>query len=151
MARERILTLNCSSYSADIRDIIRLFNTIGWGFKNERMEYLPLNDGDMYDWQEEALSYDKLFDIVAQKQKCDENVGVILYHNRSDKGTTFLAKGTNEILLCLDINRKTMDDSAAFSHGGDHTDISWYVKNIIIELEKAGCVVESFSYEEWIG
>lgn len=152
MAREPMLILDCSSYSKEITNIIKLFNEIGWVFKNEKMEYLPLNDGDMYCWQEESLSYDKLFSIVSQKQKNGEQIGVILYHNNSDKGTTFLANNTDEILLCLDINRKVIDgDFSEISWGGDYTDISWYIINIVAELEKAGCVLEQIKYEELIG
>ncbi len=152
MAREPMLILDCSSYSKEITNIIKLFNEIGWVFKNEKMEYLSLNDGDMYCWQEESLSYDKLFSIVSQKQKNGEQIGVILYHNNSDKGTTFLANNTDEILLCLDINRKVIDgDFSEISWGGDYTDISWYIINIVAELEKAGCVLEQIKYEELIG
>lgn len=152
MAREPLLILDCSSYSKDLVDIIKLLNNIGWVFKEEKMEYLPLDDGDMYNWQEEALSFDKLFDIISQKQQNNENVGVILYHNKSDKGTTFLAKSTDEIMLGLDINRKTIDcDITKPSWGGDYTDISWYVINVIRELEKSGCLVGQFRYEEYIG
>ncbi len=152
MAREPLLILDCSSYSKEITDIIKLFNEIGWVFKNEKMEYLPLNDCDMYCWQEEALSFDKLFSVVSQKQKNGEQIGVILYQNNSDKGTTFLAKNTDEILLCLDINRKVIDgDFSGISWGGDYTDISWYIINIVAKLEKVGCVLQQIKYEECIG
>lgn len=152
MAREPMLILICSSYSKDVTDIIKLFNEIGWVFKNEKMEYLPLNDDGMYCWQEEPLSYEKLFSIIRQKQKDGENIGVILYQKNSDKGTTFLAKNTDEIILCLDINRKVIEgDFSEIPWGGDYTDISWYIINIVAELEKAGCVLEKIEYEEIIG
>lgn len=152
MARESMLILNCSSYSKEITDIIKLFNKIGWVFKNEKMEYLPLNDDDMYSWQHEPLSYDKLFSIISQKQKNGETIGVNLYHDKSDSGITFLAKNTDEILLGLDINRKTID--GVFSEiplGGNYTDISWYIINIVAELEKSGCILELIKYQENIG
>ena len=106
----------------------------------------------MYCWQEEALSFDKLFSVVSQKQKDGEQIGVILYQNNSDKGITFLANNTDKILLCLNINRKVIDgDFSGISWGGDYTDISWYIINIVAKLEKAGCVLEQIKYEEWIG
>ncbi|MGN0607946.1 MAG: hypothetical protein ACI4J6_01970 [Oscillospiraceae bacterium] len=152
MARESMLILDCSSHSKEIIDVIKLFNKIGWAFKNEKMEYLPLNDGDMYNWQEEPLSHDNLFSIVSQKQENGETIGVILYQNKSDKGITFLAKSTDEILIGLDINRKTIGrDFSDISCGGDYTDISWYIINIVAKLEKAGCVLEKIKYEECIG
>ena len=152
MAREPVLILDCSSYSKEITDIIKLFNEIGWVFRNEKMEYLPLNDCDMYCWQEEALSFDRLFYVVSQKQKNGEQIGVILYQNNSDKGTTFLANNTDEIILCLDINRKVIDeDFSEISWGGDYTDISWYIINIVAKLEKAGCVLKQIKFQECIG
>ena len=152
MAREPVLILNCSSYSKEISDIIKLLNKIGWGFKNEKMEYLPLNDNEMYDWQNDALSYEKLFFIITQKQKKGENVGIILYHCKSDVGITFIAKSTDEVFLLLDINRKLINgDFSEISWGGDYTDISWYIVNIAAELEKEGCVIEQINYQENIG
>ena len=143
MAREALLTIDCSSYSKDIADIIMLLNKIGWGYAGNQMEYLPLNDNDMFDWKKEALSLEKLFAVISEKQNVGELTGVILYHSDSDKGITVLARNTKEINLSIDINRKTLER--------EYTDISWYITNIVAELEENGCMIEHLGYREQIG
>lgn len=120
-----------------------LFNKIGWGFADNQMEYLPIHDNDMFDWKKESLSLEKLFSVISQKQSIGELIGVVLYHNYSDKGITFLARNTKEINLSIDINRQKVND--------EYTDISWYIMNIVAELEKSGCIIEYFEYREYIG
>ena len=85
MSGSASLSLGCSLYSSSITNIITLFNKIGWGFIDNQMEYLPVNDNDMFDWQKEPLSLEKLFSVISQKQNIGEMIGVILYHNKSDK------------------------------------------------------------------
>lgn len=143
MAREAILSINCESYSDSIVDIIVLLNKIGWGYKDDQIEYLPLNDNDMFDWRKEPLSLEKLFSVISQKQDNGELTGVVLYHKNSDKGITLLARDTKEINLSIDINRKTIEN--------EFTDISWYITNIAAELEKNGCIIEHLEYQENIG
>lgn len=143
MAREAILSINCSSYSDSIVDIIALLNKTGWGYKDDKMEYLPLNDNDMFDWKKEPLSLEKLFSLISQKQDNGELVGVVLYHKNTDKGITFLARDTKEIDLSLDINRKKLQN--------EYTDISWYIMNIVADFEKNGCVIQHMEYQENIG
>lgn len=141
MSREAWLSINCSYYSNDIANIIMLFNKIGWGFVDNKMEYLPVNDNDMFAWQEEPLSLEKLFSIISQKQNNGELIGVILYHNKSDKGIDFLASDTKKINLGLNINRKKINNK--------YTDISWYIVNIVAELEKCGCLIEYYEFQEY--
>ena len=149
MARETLLTLDCSSYSDNITDIIKVLNDAGWIFRNDIMEYLPLHDDDNYDWQEEQLSCEKLFGIVSEKQKNGELAGVILYHRDSDRGIILLAGSTKEIMIAPDINRKLLIDDVR--NNCDFTDISWYIMNICVELQKRGCTLESIMCHDCIG
>lgn len=142
MSRSASLSLDCSLYSSSITNIITLFNKIGWGFIDNQMEYLPVNDNDMFDWQKEPLSLEKLFSVISQKQNIGEMIGVILYHNKSDKGVLFLARDTKDILLVIDINRERINNK--------YTDISWYIENIVAELEKCGCIIEKYEFSELI-
>ena len=53
-----------------------------------------------------------------------------------------IATGTNDILFCLDINRRILRD--------DITDLSWYLENIINKLRDAGVEILSLEIEEYV-
>ena len=143
MAREAILTIDCSLYSDSIAKIIKLFNEIGWVYTDNQMEYIPLNDNGMFVWVKEQLSFESLFSIIAQKQDAEELIGIALYHKDSNIGITILTRNTKEINISLNINRKKLDEQ--------YTDVSWYVKNIIVMLEEMGCIIENYTFQEYIG
>ena len=143
MAREAYLILDCSLYTDSIAEIIRTFRQIGWDFAGGLVEYLPLHDGDMFDWQTEPLSETELDALVTEKQACGELCGVILYHQESERGFSLLAKKTAEIMLNLTINRKTVC--------GDFTDASWYIEHTAAALERIGCTVQLLQYSEMTG
>lgn len=148
MAREAMLILDCSNYSEKIMDIIELFSVIGWKYFNDKKQvaYLPLGDNDDFDWQESKLSEKEVRELVHSKQIHSEMVGLNLYHTNSMAGISFLAKTTKNIILSLDINRKTIDDKRK-----SITDVSWYLCNVIEKLELQGCSMEHFSFEEYLG
>lgn len=143
MAREAILTIDCSLYSDSIAKIIKLFNEIGWVYTDNQMEYIPLNDNDMFVWVKEQLSFESLFSTIAQKQDAEELIGIALYHKDSNIGITILTRNTKEINISLNINRKKLDEQ--------YTDVSWYVKNIIVMLEEMGCIIDNYTFQEYIG
>lgn len=143
MAREAILTIDCSLYSDSIAKIIKLFNEIGWVYTDNQMEYIPLNDNDMFVWVKEQLSFESLFSIIAQKQDAEELIGIALYYKDSNIGITILTRNTKEINISLNINRKKLDEQ--------YTDVSWYVKNIIVMLDEMGCIIENYTFQEYIG
>ena len=143
MAREAFLILDCSLYTDSVAEIIRAFQQIGWDFADGQAEYLPLHDGDLFDWQAAPLSAEEVLAVVKEKQQCGELCGVILYHRESDRGFSLLAKNTAEVMLNLTINRKTVC--------GDLTDVSWYIEHTAAALERIGCTVQAINYSEIIG
>ena len=135
--------MDCSLYTDSIAEMIRIFRKIGWDFADGQVEYLPLHDDDMFDWQAEPLSEAELDALVTEKQACGELCGVILNHQDSDRGFSLLATNTAEIMLHLTVNRKTVC--------GDFTDASWYIEHVAAELGRIGCTVQALQYEEIIG
>lgn len=148
MARESMMVIDCSKYSEKIMDIIDLFFSIDWKYFNDKnqVEYLPLGDDDEFDWQESELSKEKVRELVQSKQRHSEQVGLNLYHADSKVGISFLAKDTKNIILSLNINRKTMNGTKE-----SVTDVSWYLHNVIEKLELQGCMIEHFTFEEYLG
>ena len=147
MSREAMLEINCSRYSEKIIDIISLFNKMGWKYFNSKgeVEYLPLGDDDDYDWQKSVLSDDEVREVINSKQEHSEKIGLNLYYNNSFVGISLLADNTSQILLNLNINRKTINDTRDAL-----TDVTWYIKHIVQKLEAEGCKIEHFKVEEYV-
>ena len=147
MSREAILEINCSRYSDRIVDVINLFNELGWKYYDleNNIEYLPLGDDDEFDWQKKNLSYRELQEIIDNKQDKFERVGLNLYYENSDVGITLMAKNTKEIIIDLNINRKTVENNRE-----SITDIGWYFNNIIQRFFERGCPIDSFKFEEYV-
>ena len=68
---EAFITLNCSSYSENITDILKIFQQIGWDIYNSqgKVEYLPIGDEDEYNWQCEDISEIELYNIISEKKR----------------------------------------------------------------------------------
>ena len=100
---EAFMILDCSNYSKNLVDILKLFQQIGWDIYNPqgKVEYLPIGDNDMYDWQCEEMSETKLYDIIAEKIAKKEQAGVDLYYNNGIEGVSFLAHTTDQIIYKL--------------------------------------------------
>ena len=147
MAREAMLEINCGRYSKKIMDVIDLLNKIGWKYfnYNNKVEYLPLGDSGDYNWQEELLSKKELQDLINKKQDNLEIVGLNLYYKNTGEGMTFLAKNTEEVLIDLDINRKTIENNRE-----SITDVGWYIENIIQKLIEEKCPIDFFRFEEYV-
>lgn len=139
---EAFITLNCSSYSDNIIDIINIFQKIGWNIYNPNgeIEFLPVGDDDKYDWQREKMSIDNLYEIVLKKLANNEQVGVDLFY-KGREGISLLAFNTEQILLSIIINRKLLDKC--------HTDMRWYLEHIIYKLFECGVNILSYNLQEF--
>lgn len=147
MAREALLEINCSRYSERIVDIIKLFDEIGWRYydSGKNIVYLPLGDDDNFDWQKKFLSKNELHKLINSKQNNFEQIGLNLYCENSEEGLILLAKNTKEIVIDLNINRRTVENNRE-----SITDIGWYFNNIIQRLKEKGCPVDYIKFEEYI-
>lgn len=143
MAREAFFTMDLSLYTDSLTKLISAFEQTGWLISDAGAEHLPLHDDDDFDWQQDKLTEEELFSLIEEKQKCGELCGLILYHQETGRGIHLLARTTAEVMVSIDIYRKTIC--------GDFTDISWYIENLAAKLEAIGCTVFSLEYHEVIG
>ena len=145
MGREALLTVDCGQYSEKILDIINLLTKIGWSYydSENNIEYLPLGDDEMYDWQKGNISITELENIINKKQSNTEMVGLCLHNAASKISIVFLARSTYKIIIDLNIDRKTYPDS-------DITNPESYMQTIILPLEKNGCHVYSICFEDYV-
>ena len=140
---EASMILNLSSYSENIIDIIKIFQQIGWDIYNPqgKVEYLPIGDDDMFDWQHDKISLIKLYDIISEKMARKELVGVSLFYNNSVEGISLLANTTEEIMLSIDIYRRKIN--------GYNTDMVWYLENIVYKFFDIGVRILSYTLQEY--
>lgn len=123
-----LMTLDCSDYSENIADVLKIFQQIGWYIYNPqgKVEYLPVGDDDEYDWQCDELSEGELYDIISKKMASKEQIGINLFYCNGTEGISLIAYNTSQIILSLTINRKIAK--------GKYTDMSWYLENIIYKM-----------------
>ena len=148
MGREASFELNCSRFSDNLLDIIKLLNSFGWTYydEDEHAEYLPVGDRDSFDWQMGEITEGDLYAIIDRKQQRGETVGLVMYYRDTEYGITLLAADTSEISIMPNINRKTLDED---DDTESVTDVSWYAERIIQKLIWYNCDVDSFKFEEY--
>lgn len=95
--------------------------------------------------RKKILSDSELQEIINNKQDKFELVGLNLYYENSDVGITLMAKNTKEIIIDLNINRKTVENNRE-----SITDIGWYFNNIIQSFFERGCPIDSIKFEEYV-
>ncbi len=147
MAREALLELNCSRYSENVIDIIKLLCKVGWAYVSDdgKVEYLPIGDKDDFDWEKDVLSEIELKKLVNTKQQLNEKIGLVLYYGQTDVGILLLADNTKSILICMSINRKTIQNTRT-----SITDIGWYFTNIVKQMENEGCCIDYIRFEDYV-
>lgn len=140
---EASVTLDFSYYSKNLLDILEVFQKIGWSIYNSygEIEYLLFGDNGNYDWKREKMSAIKFYQIVMDKTAAKEQVGVNLFYNDGKEGVSFLAYDTNQVILSLSINRR-------ISNGKGHTDMNWYLENIVYKFFDFGVKLFSYQLEE---
>ena len=140
---EALMTLDCSAYSENIADILMIFQQIGWHIHNPqgKVEYLPIGDGDKYDWQCDEISESELYDVISKKMEGKEQIGVNLFYCNGTEGISLMAANTSQIILSITINRKTVK--------GKYTDMSWYLENIIYKFLSSDVRLLSYKIEEY--
>ncbi len=147
MSIDASLELHCQYKDKNVDEIVKLLTYIGWTiFDNDgKITYLPLYDNDEFNWKKEEISEDTLLKIILEKVENQETVGIVLHWGRTGIGISMLFQSFNDILISLNIHRKTIVSGDLSSP----TDVNWYVENIIIPLRKFGCIIESYKFEEY--
>lgn len=127
-----------------ILSVIQLLLSFGWCFNDGgAITYLPIGDNDDFDWQRAEITDNTLLEILREKEKLGELIGVTMTWESSSIGGEFLFYSDGIISLNLSINRKKIK-----KHG--YTDINWYIEKIIPVLNKGRMRIESFSYSEHV-
>jgi len=147
MSINAVLKIKCQFKKNHIADLLKLFKESKWNIYDSDgyVMYLPFKDNDMYDWKNEMLEEANIIDILECKEKNGEIIGIVFYRENTNIGVTMLKDDFQEIFLSLDINRKKIAEDDFKSE----TDVTWYIKNIIVELKRHGAIIESYLFEEY--
>ena len=140
---EAVMEINCSGYSDNMIEVLKIFKQIGWDVYNPQgeVEYLPVGDDDMYNWQCEKMPESKLYDIVSEKMALKERIGVNLFYDNGIEGISLLAETPKQIVLGISVNRRIRK--------GRYTDMAWYLENIIYKLLDIGVRLLSYELREY--
>ncbi|MBY0013288.1 hypothetical protein [Paenibacillus typhae] len=135
-----------SSANFSATDLIRQFAKEGWDYAdhNGEVTFLPLGDGDNFNWQSEVMDSAHIMNIIEMKQAQGEIVGIQLLRRDSEIGCDMLMFNTNQIGFNLSIARKSIETQGDI----DMTDFSWYLERILPVFKNAGLRVERVQCEQ---
>lgn len=116
-----------SIYDFSAQDLLSEMISKNWRLINEgKTCYLPLED-ELFEWTEEVICESKLLEMISQKEKNGEVIGVVLYWKDTDIGISVLIFPDYEITFNITINRMKLDDI----FDNDITDVNWYIRKIV--------------------
>ncbi len=118
----------------------------GWRMRDRSglVHIAPLHDGDSYHWEEKELSRNALKSLIQQKESENEQTAMVLWHNSTGVGVTFLASCPTEVCFLLDCHRVKIKDR----RGIVTTDVNWYVQNLLWKLGRSNTITH-FEFEEF--
>jgi len=108
-------------------EIIKQMQNKGWNLeKNGKTSFLPYND-DMYNWEEDYISEEELYNLLEKKQEEKEIIGLVLYWKETNIGIDMLFLDRQNISFGLNCNRVCLDLEGM----NNITDVNWYLSRIL--------------------
>ena len=151
----RIVDIKTRSLTPPLKIIEKLLNN-GWRIEREGgICYLPLGDNDEFDWSDYTNGTTALMDILQEKERRNELIGLVLDWEGTSIGGDLLLWTKEEIdgkrihtsmSFCLGGDRKLLIDDDQFKI----TDVNWYVVNLLKIFNQDDTLVEYYTYEEHI-
>lgn len=129
-------------------DLIKQFAKEGWDYvdHNGEVTFLPLGDGDHFNWQSEVIDSACILNIIQLKQAQQEIVGIQLLWRDPEIGCDMLIFNAIHIGFSLSIARKSIENQGDI----DMTDFSWYLERIFPVFKNAGLQVERVQCEQML-
>lgn len=126
-----------------ILDVIRLLLAFGWRFNYDgAVFYLPVGDDDDFNWHSDDISDDELLDILREKERLGELIGVAMTWKNTGIGGEFLFRQDGSFSVNLSINRRKVKEG--------FTDATWYFSRIIPALAVGKINIESIEFSEHV-
>lgn len=152
----RIVSIEIWSPSTEIAAsrILSCLLDHGWNLDHQgKITYLPVGDKDDFSWEWMDISQKEILaGIIADKEKAEEIVGVVIFNEKDPTGGQLLIHPSEEmkgqeirrIDFILDANRKKLDNAFEL------TDVSWYLPRYIPALMASGINICNVQWEEII-
>ena len=139
MGRSVSIQVTVQAFKTRTREVIEALLNSGWTYDdNGSISYLPLGDGDDFEWRREAPNeWPKIARTIQEKDELDELIGLSLVSHDMGAGGEFLfdaRKGS--IMMSPSVNRRRIPTLP------DITDYTWYLERLLPALFVAGLVVE---------
>lgn len=133
-----------------VPDIIRSFLSFGWSLDDYgQITFLPIGDQMQFNWT--ALPFEEMkssiFDVLQQKEKADEIVGIVLLWQDSQVGGELVFRQVNgfrKLSFSASINRQELSDFLRL------TDVNWYVGRLLPPLMALEVPIQSVNWTEHI-
>lgn len=126
-------------------DIINRLLRCNWTINdNGNISFLPLGDNDDYDWQNKNINLEQLMNIIVEKEKQNEVIGVTLMWGKTRIGGQLLIWQKGNLSINLTVNRKILNDNTEI----DATDVNWYLERILPAFKGGNCIVETVTFEQ---
>ena len=138
--------LNSSQNYIKTTDLINLILKSGWTLNDHGgISYLPIGDNGDFDWFIQAhITQNELMQILKEKEKKKELIGIVLTWQNTNIGGSFLFYPSNEISVSLNIDRKILYGINNFKM----TNSNWYLLRLIPIFYENNIVIKSFTFDE---
>ncbi|MBP2633658.1 MAG: hypothetical protein H6Q70_4286 [Firmicutes bacterium] len=128
--------------------IIEKLLDYGWNFKNEGVvSFLPVGDKNNFDWQSNDISLESLINILENKEKAHEIIGIVMTWKDTGIGGEFLIIENQKISINLSINRRFIGDDIT---NLKITDVNWYLSKLLPAFRCEDILLEYFCYQEHV-
>lgn len=136
-------------------EILKMLISHGWNIKGENgyIMYLPLGDDDMFNWIDSKMNETSLVEVLEEKERLGELIGVGLRWQDTDLTGEVLLRCDEDnrkkgmfanMSYCLS-NRKILADYGNFKI----TDVNWYLERLLPIFNQGDTIVEYFTYSEY--
>ena len=147
MSRTCGVTIEIKASKPDRIDMLSNLLDYGWSVNcNNQIQYLPLGDDDDYDWQFAPLdTWQNIYEIIKQKDKRNERLGLDLCWQNTSVGGSFLIDPLSTTAKISNIRLWTTwyAQRPKLENCDWITNQSWFIQRIIPPLLENGLFVAS--------
>lgn len=135
------VVLACNEKPDWVVSIFRSLTEFGWRYRcDEKVVYLPIGDGDAFNWCSADLKESELLECIRRKSEIHEIVGVAMTYEETGVGGEFLFLPDGVLSFSISTNR--LRSSGVM-------DVTWYMSKIVPPIKESKWVIVSLKYEEF--
>lgn len=139
-------------------EVIKNFAKFGWTFiHNGQSSYLPRgNKDDDFSWITTTMKFEKLLEILEEKQQRNELIGVLMTWQDTIIGGDLLLWGSKAIkekniyepIVFNIFSERQIIENIGINKNYLRTDVNWYLERLFPTPDTTDTVVESYTFTE---